>query len=69
MNSNLLNSFPQYIFQNEHERLESVNKIIEEQKKNDDESRLETASCEVSEYPIEFYQNQQHIIDKYMSNK
>jgi hypothetical protein len=65
MNTNSLNSLPQYIFQNKHDCLENVNQIIE----NQNDNSLENKSSEVSEYPIEFYQNQQHVVNKYLSSK
>lgn len=66
MNSNILNSLPQYIFQNEHDKLDSINKL---EMKNDDDVTLNMANSELSEYPIEIHQNQEHIVNKYINNK
>lgn len=72
MNSNLLNSLPKYIFQSEHSRLKSVTSIlkeVKEQQSRDAALQSITDQCEVSEYPIEFYENQQHAIERHMSIK
>jgi hypothetical protein len=72
MNSNLLNSLPKYIFQSEHSRLKSVTSIlkeVKEQQSRDAALQSTTSECEVSEYPIEFYENQQHAIERHMSIK
>lgn len=74
MNSNLLNSLPKYIFQSDHEQLTSVNKYIQDLKDqhgNDSSADLNSAdlnsACEVSEYPIEFIENQAHVINRHIS--
>lgn len=67
MNSNLLNSLPKYIFQSEHERLTSVNNIIKDLKEQQDREHM--VACEVSEYPIEYIENQAHVINRHISIK
>lgn len=74
MNSNLLNSLPKYIFQSDHEQLTSVNKYIQDLKEQQAAHNSSTAdlnelgsACEVSEYPIEFIENQAHVINRHIS--
>lgn len=74
MNSNLLNSLPKYIFQTDHSRLTSVNNIIKDIKEQQQQSHetvvdLANGGCEVSEYPIEFIENQAHAINRHISIK
>lgn len=72
MNSHLLNSLPKYIFQTDHARLTSVANILKEVKEQQSrDGALNTINDlgEVSEYPIEFYENQQHAIERHMSIK
>lgn len=70
MNSNLLNSLPKYIFQSDHARLASVKNILKESKEQQNrEENLTNNFGEVSEYPIEFYEHQQHAIERHMSIK
>jgi hypothetical protein len=73
MNSNLLHSLPKYIFQSEHSGLKSaeslVKKVKEQQTSKDDPTVGAESECEVSEYPIEFYENQQHAIERHMKKK
>lgn len=71
MNSNLLNQLPKYIFQSEHERLKSVKHILDEVKEQQsrDNDPLASSGGEVSEYPIEYYEHQQHALQRHMSIK
>ena len=72
MNSHLLNSLPKYIFQTDHAALKSVANIInevKEQQSRDAAMNIIDSECEVSEYPIEFIENQQHAIQRHMSIK
>lgn len=74
MNSTLLHSLPKYIFQSDHDRLERVKDIMKDLKGNRNQSseslsELINNDCEVSEYPIEYYENQQHAIHRHMSIK
>lgn len=70
MNSNLLNSLPKYIFQSDHERLTSVNEIIKDLKEQQErQQNLTDTACEVSEYPIEYIENQAHVIKRHMNIK
>ena len=73
MNSNLLHSLPKYIFQSNHSGLKSaerlVKKVKEQQTSKDDATVGAESEFEVSEYPIEFYENQQHAIERHMKKK
>ena len=71
MNSNHLNQLPKYIFQSEHDRLKSVKHILQEvqEKQNRENDPLENGGGEVSEYPIEYYEHQQHALQRHMSIK
>ncbi len=59
----LLNILPKYIFDAEHSKLKSVDSIIKSIHEHD--ATLHTG--EVSEYPIEYYENQQHAIQRHMN--
>lgn len=72
MNSNLFNSLPKYIFQSDHERLSRVTNIIKdlkEQQARESSADLNFDAGEVSEYPIEFIENQAHVINRHMNIK
>ena len=75
MNSNLYQSLPKYIFQSEHAPLERVKDILNEVKEqqNRESQDIHTVGSgdygEVSEYPIEMYEHQQHAIERHMSIK
>jgi hypothetical protein len=74
MNSNLYQSLPKYIFQSEHAPLERVKDILNEVKEqqNRESDIINTTTngdYEVSEYPIEMYEHQQHAIERHMSIK
>lgn len=69
MNSNLYQSLPKYIFQTEHAPLTMVNNILHNvQEKQAKESMINDAG-EVSEYPIEIYEHQQHAIEQLMKKR
>jgi hypothetical protein len=59
----LLNTLPKYIFDAEHSKLKSVDSII----KNIQEYDTSLHTGEVSEYPIEYYENQKHAIERHMN--
>lgn len=65
MNSHLFNNLPKYIFQSEHAALKSVAKF-KDQQKNDPLNHL-NLGYEVSEYPIEMIESQQHALERHMS--
>ncbi|CAF0741436.1 unnamed protein product [Brachionus calyciflorus] len=70
MNSQLLNSLPKYIFQSNHARLTSVTPFINEIKEQQNlELNDKAIDGEVSEYPIELIESQQHAIERHMSIK
>lgn len=74
MNSHLLQALPKYIFQSDHESLKSVNNILKEVKEQQNrDDRIgnigNIGGGEVSEYPIEHYEHQQHAIERHMSIK
>ena len=73
MNSTLLHSLPKYIFQSEHSRLKSVTSILKEVKEQQSrDAALQQAAnteFEVSEYPIEYYEHQQHAIERQLNSK
>jgi hypothetical protein len=72
MNSHLLNSLPKYIFQTDHgSKLKSVKSILKEveEQQNREENGVSFGLSEVSEYPIELYEHQQHAIERHMSIK
>ncbi len=58
-----LNSLPKYIFETDHTQLKSVDSIL---KKIQLTEPFDDCG-EVSEYPIEYYENQQHAIERQMS--
>ena len=71
MNSHLLNSLPKYIFQTDHSSLKCVKSILKEvqEQQNREDNGVNFGLSEVSEYPIELYEHQQHAIERHMSIK
>ena len=70
MNFDALNSLPNYIFESNHNDLESVENIMKQVKLQENHDiELCKTDYEVSEYPIEYYENQQHAIERHMKKK
>ena len=69
MKSNLYQSLPKYIFQTEHAPLKMVNNILHNVQEQQTKESMISDPCEVSEYPIEIYEHQQHAIERHMSIK
>ena len=57
-----LNSLPKYIFESDHSQLKSVESVL---KKISSDAFDDCG--EVSEYPIEYYENQEHAIQRNIS--
>ena len=61
-----------YVFQsnNYQEELEKLDDMNNEVKFIENiEEACTSKDCEVSEYPIEFYENQQHAVERHIKNK
>ena len=70
LNSNLYQSLPKYIFQSEHEPLQLIKDLYEESKQQQNKGiEMDNGDCELSEYPIEFIEQQQHALQRQMSIK
>ncbi len=72
LHSELYQSLPKYIFQSEHKPLERVKKVYEEtrvqqQRELDMDSSM--GDCELSEYPIEHIEQQEHALQRQLSIK
>jgi hypothetical protein len=68
LNSNLLNQLPHYIFQSDHASLKSVKNFLNEVKmQNNPDAALNNSNYELSDYPIEYIENQLHAIERHMS--
>jgi len=72
LNSELYQSLPKYIFQSDHKPLELVRKVydetrVQQQREIDMDSSL--TDCEISEYPIEYIEQQEHALKRQMNLK